>query len=90
MYKKRNDFHEKVTSFTNVAPRTKDKEILKNKVLSNAGNLYNYLYYIYKDKYNGKINSLDIYKKKKLDCKKLRLLDDYQYPSEKEEEQEET
>ena len=39
--------------------RTKDKRILKNKVLSNVGNLYNDLYYIYKDKWNEKINSLD-------------------------------
>ena len=88
MYKKQNDFHKKITRFKIVAPRTKTEKILKNKVLSNARNLYNDLYYIYKDKYNKEINSLNTENKKKLDYKKLRLTDDYQYPSE--EEQEET
>ena len=88
MYKKLNDFHKKSTRFKIVVPRTKDKKILKNKVLSNAGNLYNDLYYIYKDKYNKEINSLNTENKKKLNYKKLRLTDDYQYPPE--EEQEET
>ena len=50
MYKQLNDFHKKFARFKNVTSRTKDKIILKNKVLSNAGNLYNDLYYIYKDK----------------------------------------
>ena len=43
------------------------------------------MYYIYKKKkkkYNKEINNLDIEDKKKLDHKKLRLTDDYQYPSE--------
>ena len=88
MYKKLNDFHKKFTRFKIVVPRTKDKKILKNKVLSNAGNLYNDLHYIYKDKYNKEINSLNTENKKKLDYKKLRLIDGYQYPPE--EEQEET
>ena len=55
MHEKLNDFDKKFTRFKNVAPRTKDKRMLENKVLSNAGNLYNDLYYIYKDKYNEKI-----------------------------------
>ena len=59
MYKKLNDFHKKFTRFKTATPQTKDKKILKNKVLSNARNLYNDLYYIYKDKYNKEINSLD-------------------------------
>ena len=83
MHKKLSDFHKKFTRFKVVAPRTKDKKILKNKVLSNARNLYNDLYYIYKDKYNEKINSLDTKNNKKLDYKKLRFIDDYQYLSEK-------
>ena len=88
MYKKLNNFHKKFTRFKIVAPRTKDKRILKNRVLSNAGNLYNDLYYIYKDKYNEKIFCLDTKNKKKLNYKKLRLTDDYQYLSEKEEQEE--
>ena len=49
-------------------------------------NLYNELYYIYKGKYNKEINSLDTKNKEKLDYKKLRL-SDYQYLSEKEQEE---
>ena len=57
-------------------------------MLTNAGDIYNELYYIYKNKYNKKINSLHTKNRIKLDYKNLRLTDDYQYPSE--EEQEET
>ena len=73
MYKKLNDFHKKFTRFKIVASRTKDKKSLKNKVLSNARNLYNDLYYIYKDKYNEKINGLDTKNKKKKNKKKQKL-----------------
>ena len=73
MYKKLNDFHKKFTRFKIVAPRTKDKKNLKNKVLSNARNLYNDLYYIYKDKYNEKINRLDTKNKKNKNRKKQKL-----------------
>ena len=57
-------------------------------MLTNAGDIYNELSYIYKSKYNKKINSLDAENKKKLDYKKLRLTDDYLYPSEEEQEKE--
>ena len=42
------------------------------------------MYYIYKNKHNKEINSLNTENKKKFDYKKLRLTDDYQYPSEEE------
>ena len=71
------------TDLKNVNPRT-EKKNLKEKVLENAGNLFNHLYYIYKNKYNKEINSSDRENKKKPDYKKLRLTDDYQYPSEEE------
>ena len=45
------------------------------------------MYYIYRDKYNKEINSLNTENKKKLDYKKLRLTDDYQYSSEKKQEE---
>ena len=64
MYKNLNDFHKKFTRIKTVAPRTKDKKILKNKVLSNVRNLYNDSYYIYKYKYNKEINSLQKIKKR--------------------------
>ena len=46
------DFHKKFPSLGNVVSQINDNKTLKNKVLINAGDLYNDLYYIYKDKYN--------------------------------------
>ena len=48
----------------------------------------NVLYYIYKDKYNKKVNSLNTNDKEWLDYKNLRL-SDYQYLSEEEKEEQE-
>ena len=66
--------------------KKKKKKELKNRVLSNAENLYNKLYYIYKDKHNKQINSFDTKNKGKFDHKKLRL-SGYQYLSEEEQEE---
>ena len=44
------------------------------------------MYYIYKDKYNKEINSLDTKNKEKFNYKKLRF-SDYQYLSEEEQEE---
>ena len=84
------EHHKKFTSLNNLVPRTENNKELKQKVLTNAGDIYNELYYIYKNKYNKKINSLSTENKKKLDYKKLRLSDDYQYPSEEEQEKTKT
>ena len=68
---------------------SREQKIIKKQrqeVLTNAGDIYNELYYIYKNKYNKKINSLNTKNRIKLDYKKLRLSDDYQYPSEEEQE----
>ena len=46
------------------------------------------MYYIYKDKYNKEINTLDTKNKEKLDHKKIRL-SDYRYLSEEEQEEQE-
>ena len=61
-------------------------------MLTNAGDIYNELHYIYQNKYNKKLNSLDTKNRTKLDYKKLRLADIYDYPSDEEQEkiQEET
>ena len=88
MFNLMREHHKKFTSLNNLVPQTENNKKLKQEVLNNAGNIYNELYYIYKNKYNKKINSLDTKNKIKLDCKNLRLTDDYQYLSE--EEQEET
>ena len=70
MYKKLNKLNDEIINLKNVASRKK-----KNKVLSNAGDLYKNLYYAYKDKYNKEINSLDTKNREKLHYKKLRLSD---------------
>ena len=87
MHKRLKKFHEEFTSLKNVTPRKKANKNLKEKVLDNAGNLFNDRYYIYKNKYNEKINSLDTENKKKFCYKKLRLTDDYLYSSEEEQQQ---
>ena len=84
IYKKLNKFNEEINSFTKINPQKKHTHTkeLKNKVLFNVRDVYNELYYIYKDKYNKEINNLDT---KNLSYKKLRLSDDL-YLSEEEEE----
>ena len=52
--------------------------------MNDAGDLFNELYYIYKDKYNEEINSMKTKGKNIFDHTKLRLTDDYQYDSENE------
>ena len=88
MHKKLNKFNDEIISLKNVASRKKERKELKNKVLSNAKKLYNELYYIYKDKCNKKINSLDTENRTKLDYKKLRL-SEFLYSSEEKQEEEE-
>ena len=51
MYKKLNDFLKK---FNKLDPETNENIVLKPKSLNNVGDLFNELYYIYKDKYNEK------------------------------------
>ena len=46
--------HKKFTSLNNLVLQTEDNEKLKQEVLINAGDIYNELYYIHKNKYNKK------------------------------------
>ena len=87
MHKKLKNFHKKFTSLKNVVPRTEANKNLKEKVLDDGGDLFNDLYYIYKDKYNEEINNLNKQDRKNFDYKTLKLTDDYQYVSKNEEEQ---
>ena len=87
--KKLNKFNDEIIGLKNIVSRKKEKKEIKNKVLSSAGNLYNKLYYIYKNKYNKELNSLDTKNKKKLDYKKLRLSDDLHSSEEEQEEEQE-
>ena len=81
--------HKKFISLKNLTPRTENNKKLKQEVLINAGDLYNSLHYIYKNKYNKKINSLTTKNLIKLDYKKIRFSDDYLYSFEKEQEKQE-
>ena len=61
---------------------------MKPKALDNVRDLFNELYYIYKDKYNEEKDGLNTKNKNFFYYKKLRVTDDYQYESEEEEEEE--
>ena len=54
MYKKLSDFLKKFNKLKAVDPETNENIVLKPKSLNNVGDLFNELYYIYKDKYNEK------------------------------------
>ena len=86
MFNRMRMYHKKFTSLNNLTPRTENKEKLKQEVLNNAGDIYNELHYIYKNKYNKKINSLSTKNRIKLDYKKLKLADIY-YLSDEEQKQ---
>ena len=83
--KKLNKFNNEIVNLRNISSRKEEKKELKYQVLSNAKKLYNVLYYIYKEKYNKEINSLDTSNKEWLDYKNLRL-SEYLYSSEEDEE----
>ena len=55
--------------------------------MDNVGDLFNEIDYIYKDKYNEEINSLNTKNTKKFNYKKLGLTNDYQYEFEEEKKQ---
>ena len=83
--KKLNKFNNEIVNLRNISSRKEEKKELKYQVLSNAKKLYNVLYYIYKEKYNKEINSLDTSNKEWLDYKNLRL-SEYLYSSEEKQE----
>ena len=70
MFNLMKEHHEKFTSLKNVVLQTEGNEQLKKEVLINAGDIYNELYEIYKNKYNKKMNSLNTKNRKKFDYKK--------------------
>ena len=78
MYKKLNDFQKSFNKLKAVNPQTDENKVLKSNVLDNVRDLFNDLYYIYKDKYNEEKDGLNTKGKKLLYYKKFRLTDDYQ------------
>ena len=87
MNKKLSEFHKKFTRFKNVNPQTEANKYLKAKVLDNAGDIFNEMYYIYKEKCEEEKDGLNDKDIKKFDYTKLTLTDDYEYESEDEEKQ---
>ena len=68
--KKLDDFYKKVSKFRKVGPQTKTNEDLKEGVLENAGDLFNNLHYIYKEKFESEKNGLNTKYRKKYDYQK--------------------
>ena len=79
MHKRLNDFHKKFIRLEGVNPQTKSNEDLKAKVLDSAGDIFNEMYYIRKEKYEEKKDGLNEKDTKKFDYTKLRLSDYYEY-----------
>ena len=84
MYKRLNDFQKRFNKVKIVNPQTDNNEILKENVLDDIADIFNELYYIYKDRYNEEKNDLKAKYTKEFDCRKLRLIGSYQYESEEE------
>ena len=90
MYKKLNDLNNNINNNNNnnnnklkaVDTETDENKVLRPKVLDIVRDLFNELYYIYKDKYSEK--------KRWFKYKKWRLTDHHQYESEEEEKEQQT
>ena len=83
-------FLKKFNKLKAVNPQADENTVLKPNVLDNVGDLFNELYYIYKDKYNEEKDGLNTKDRKHFYYKKLRLTDDYQYQSQEEENEQQT
>ena len=87
LYQRLNELKKRFNKFKTLNPQTGKNKNLQEKVLDDAGNLFNELYYIYKDKYNEEKYGLYLRERKNFNHKKLRFTDDYQYESKEEREQ---
>ena len=54
MFNLMREYQIKFTSLNDLIPRTENNKELQHEVVTNAGDIYNELYYIYKNKYNKK------------------------------------
>ena len=86
MYKRLKEFKKRFNKFKTLNPQTDKNKNLEKKVLDEIGDLFNELYYLYKDKYNKEEYGLNSRDRKTLTTRKLILTDDYQYESEEERE----
>ena len=87
MHKKLMISIKKFTGLKNVSPQKKPNEDLQANVLDNVGDIFNELYYIYKEIHVEEKDALNKKDTKKFNYTKLRLADNYQCESKKEEKQ---
>ena len=87
VHQKLKEFHKKFTRIKKFNPQTKKNKDLKTNVLEDAGDLFNKLHSIYKEKYEERKDALNKKVTKNFHYTKLKLLDDYLYESEEEKEQ---
>ena len=59
MHKRLNDFHKKFIKLKSVNPQTEANKDLRAKVLDNAGDIFNELYHISKEKYEEEKDALN-------------------------------
>ena len=64
MYKKLNNLKKTCNKLETVDPQTNENKVLTPKVIDNVGDLFNELYYIYRDKYNDEKDGLNTKKQK--------------------------
>ena len=74
MYKRLKEFKKRFNKFKTLNPQTDKNKNLQKKVLDNIGDLFNELYYIYKDKYNKEEYGLNSRDRKTLTTRKLILM----------------
>ena len=70
MHKKVTDFRKRFNRLKTVKPKTDENKNQQEKVLDDVGDLFNELYYVYKDKYSEEKDGLNARNKKKLTTKK--------------------
>ena len=73
MFKKLNDFKKRFNKLKTVVPQTNENKVLNPKVLDNVGDLFNELYYVYKDKYNEEKEDLNTKKQKTFLLQKIEV-----------------
>ena len=73
MFKKLNDIKKRFNKLKTVVPQTNENKVLNPKVLDNVGDLFNELYYVYKDKYNEEKEDLNTKKQKTFLLQKIEV-----------------
>ena len=73
MFKKLNDFTKRFNKLKTVDPQANENKVLNPEVLDNVRDLFNELYYVYKDKYNEEKEDLNTKKQKTFLLQKIEV-----------------